>query len=614
MVTNNEIKAIRNLLEKNNLILAEQLIDRTLKENYDNYYLNYYKALCLSLKNQYEESIKFYQKAYLKNKKDVNLIVNYASALNYIGKNIEALKLFENVSQNNNIFQIFYNKGNIYLDLKEYHNAIIEFQKALSINSSLYEAYNNIGKCYHELKIYDEAIVNYNAALNINSYEPEILINKGISCLEIFAIKEAYDCFNEALKYNPNSFRSYTYIGCALSHSSHLYDLQKALSIFEKSIEINPNFQQSWIGMGNALLKLGRPNCALDCINRAIELGPESPVAFSNKGLALHALLKFDEALLAYQTAISIDPAFAEAYLNRSFTELLMCNFKDGWENFEYRWRVNGLEKYRYSNIQELSNIGNILDKTILVWSEQGVGDVIQFSRYVYQLLDMKVNIIFEIPKDLIGIFNDHKNLKIITNESQLDKVDYQIPLLSIPRVFQTNLLNIPCLPTKIKIDKKKSDFFKSKMDPIRKKAGLVCSGHVNHKNDLNRSISLKHFKSLLEKNLAFYLTQKEIRLDDYDFLSRSSIFNMAPFINDYSDTVSIINNLDLVITVDTSVAHLAGSMHKEVYLLLSYCPDWRWQIIRNDSPWYPTMKIIRQKEIGNWPDVIKELINILKL
>jgi hypothetical protein len=537
-----EIDSIYILVQEGKIDQAESLVDKRLTTSKKNSELLNLKATISALRGDHHIAISFYRQAYGLGYKDVDFLVNYSASLNSVGNNTEALKLLKvAITISPNSFQILFNRGNIHFDIKEYDQAINDFNAVLKINPDLYQAYNNIGKCYFELKNY------------------------------------------------------------VLSAAS-----------YEKSLQINPDYAEAWSNRGVTLINLNDHKSALDSFEKAINLNPLFFQAYSNKGLALHALKRFDEALLAYEKSLQINPDYAEAQLNKSFTELLTCQFLEGWKNFESRWKISELGQYKYLGVPSLIQLDDGIDKTVLVWSEQGLGDTIQFSRYVYLLLENNVKVIFEISDALANIFIPHRNLHITSLVSNFENIDFQIPLLSLPRLFATELLSIPKLQPIIRVDHNKSEYFSSIIDKSKLGVGLVCSGQINHKNDSNRSIGLSSFQALLSVNLSIYLIQKEVRQSDLDFLKKSNFLDLSSFINDYSDTVAIIDNLDLLITVDTSVAHLAASMNKKVFLLLPYCPDWRWLLDRSDSPWYESIMIIRQTSIGDWNGVIGELLKQL--
>ena len=317
---------------------------------------------------------------------------------------------------------------------------------------------------------------------------------------------------------------------------------------------------------------------------------------------------KFDEAIAEYDKAISLDANYAEAYLNKSFSELLLGRFDSGWKNFEYRWKLKEFNAEKHATIPRLSLLGSIEHKKILIWAEQGLGDTIQFFRYVLLLCDLGAHVVFEAPKSLVPIFSKRENLEVVTEAVNVD-FDFQSPLLSLPLIFDMRNDPIPNNINYIDVSPEKINFLSSMTRSEKPyKIGLVCSGQKNHRNDMNRSIPLHQFASILDQEHQYFLIQKEIRVEDEEFLKGRGIKSLAHAINDFSDTAAIILNLDCVISVDTSVIHLAGTLNKKAFLMLPFCPDWRWQVDRGDTPWYPSVRIIRQTKMNDWSQAISEL------
>jgi tetratricopeptide (TPR) repeat protein len=463
---------------------------------------------------------------------------------------------------------------------------------------------NSIGDNESALKIINKAL-----AISPNNYQT--FFNKGNILFDTNKFSLALKEYGKAIFINPNLYQGFNNVGKSY-HALKQFD--KALIAYDKSIQINPEYAEAWSNKGVSLLAINQNETAISLFNEAIRLQPQFYQAYSNLGLAFHALKQFDKALIAYDKSIQINPEYTEAYLNKSFTQLLNCQFTDGWKNFEYRLKLDEF-KNKYPRIPVLTSLKKFGESDrILVWYEQGMGDVIQFSRYVYLLVNMNVKVIFYIPKDLIGIFTPRNGLEITSSDAQINDVTYQVPLLSLPKIFQTSSSSTHHLPTQIQIDSEKTNLFKKIIGSSQPKVGLVCSGQINHRNDPNRTIPLRSFEPiLLIKNFNYYLIQKDIRSEDAEYLRKSNILDMSSYIKNYTDTVAIIDNMDFLITVDTSVAHLAGSMGKRVYLLLPFCPDWRWQLNRTDSPWYESICIIRQDSYGNWNNVMNELKNLIQ-
>jgi hypothetical protein len=278
---------------------------------------------------------------------------------------------------------------------------------------------------------------------------------------------------------------------------------------------------------------------------------------------------------------------------------------------YKYRWRKKDFEKYRYLQFNELDSIDNFKNKKILIWYEQGMGDTIQFSRYIPKLIKLGAAITFEVQKDLVPFFKTQFECEITEKIATNQYFDYQSPLLNLPNLFKTSLNSIFSNQAYLKVNEKVTDWKKKlNLEKNKLNIGISISGNPNHKENHIRSIPLENFKSLFQKN-NIYIIQKELNFIDMDFLKKYPEINfMGEKIINFSDTAAIVENMDLIISIDTSLIHLAGAIGKKSFLLLPWVCEWRWLIDREDSPWYESIKIIRQKSIGDWSYVINKIEN----
>ena len=287
---------------------------------------------------------------------------------------------------------------------------------------------------------------------------------------------------------------------------------------------------------------------------------------------------------------------------------------KNGWEGYECRWSVKNFENVRHSNIARLTSIGNLSGKVLLIWSEQGLGDTIQFSRYIQNFNLLGARLIFEVQSPLKELIQySYPEIIVITREERISEhIDFQIPLLSLPRLFEVIPVSIPYLSAA----QNKRLYWSQYLNVGRSKLniGIACSGNMDHKNDKNRSIALFHFEELTKKANVF-LIQKGMREPDQEFLkANNSITYLGDKIENFQDTAAIIGEMDLIISVDTSLVHLAGALGKPTILLLPLTPDWRWKLDSKNSLWYTTIKIFRQSVFNDWTSVINQVVSSIFL
>ena len=322
----------------------------------------------------------------------------------------------------------------------------------------------------------------------------------------------------------------------------------------------------------------------------------------------LNELKRFDEALFHYDQAIKLKPDFADAYFNKALTKLSLGNFDEGWNLYQYRWKT--IQKYRHSNYKLLENISNLKNKKILVWHEQGLGDTVMFSRYVPKLIDLGAIVIFEVQKDLVLFFKDQFNCEINNEVDPLEVFDFQVPLLDLPKLFNTSIKTIPFNTSYLRVQYKSKEEWKKKLQLSKNKfnVGISISGQPSHKKNFMRSLPLKIMEPLFQKG-NFFIIQKELNDEDKEFLNNHKDINfLGNKINNFLDTAAFVANMDLIISVDTSLIHLAGALGKKSFLMLSYSPDWRWLLDQSKTPWYKNIKIFRQKSLGDWDFVINQI------
>jgi hypothetical protein len=361
------------------------------------------------------------------------------------------------------------------------------------------------------------------------------------------------------------------------------------------------------------LHQLKRFDEAIAHYEKALSLKPDYAKGWSNKGVTLHQLKRFDEAIANYDKALSLKPDYHEASWNKSLSLLLQGDFENGLPLYESRWDLeNGSEIVgkRFFDKPTWLGINSLKDKIILLYAEQGLGDSIQFCRYVKLVAGLGSKVILEVPQSLAGLMKGLEGVsQLVIKGEDLPFFDYQCPLLSLPLAFKTNLNTIPNPSRYINLDNHSNKIMEWKERlglKTKPRVGLVWSGNSNHKNDHNRSLLLQEILPFLPNQYEYISLQKEVReIDKLTLGSNPHILSFNSYLNDFLDTAALIDNLDLVISVDTSVAHLSAALEKKTLVLLPGVPDWRWLFDREDSPWYSSIKLYRQPVIGDWNSVL---------
>jgi len=380
---------------------------------------------------------------------------------------------------------------------------------------------------------------------------------------------------------------------------------------------LNPANADICNNIGVALQLLQREDEALAWFDKAVALRQGFAKAVANKAFTLTQIQRFDEALAAFGQAKAIDPSDAGAELNCAQLHLLTGNFEAGWAGREARWRSHaGLVSYpKFSQPVWRGNV-DASGKTILVYEDEGFGDTIQFARYVPMLAARGARVILVVGDALHPLLSRLPGVARCLPKSSkvLPAFDMHCPACSLPLAFATRLDTIPAAMSYLPApatghiqawEARLSD----RLGPHdRLRVGLVWSGRPTHMNDHNRSIPLEMLSRLLDPGAAFVSLQKDPRPIDRTVLADGRLVDLTGHLADFADTAALASCLDLVITVDTSVAHLAGALGRPAWVMLPYTPDWRWLLGRDDSPWYPTLRLFRQGASRNWEDVLERV------
>lgn len=500
------------------------------------------------------------------------------------------------------------NRGLMLCELKRPEEALTSLKTAIALNPYLAEAHYNMGQALRDLKRPSDALASFDRAIALMPDHAEAHQERGLVLGELKRPEEALSSFDKAIALKPDFADAHN------DRSGVLNDLKRydeALASADRALAIAPDYAEAHHNRGCALFPLNRLDEALASFDRAVAASPDSAQPHNGRGWALHALGRVDEALACAEKAIALDPDFTAARLNRCFTLLLMGQLEDGFRDHELRPSDWGKTALAPSSARPWLGERDVGDKILLAYYEQGLGDIIQFSRYISRASELFGQVIFSVPADLGQLLEGiAPNVQTMVGNSRPEKFDYYCSILSFPFIFRTNLESIPSWPRYLSANEERRARFSARLGPKTKaRIGLVWSGNPDHHNDHNRSIPFAQVEPLISDEVHWITPQKIIRpSDEGRFRACGRVEFYGDELRDFSDTAALVDLLDLVITVDTSVAHLAGAMGKPVWLLLPYVPDWRWLLGRRDSPWYPTAVLYRQPKIGDWASVIDEV------
>ena len=531
-----------------------------------------------------------------------------AFALHQQGQLDQAQALYQEILQSQpQHFDALQLLASIALQRHDLITAVTLLEQALNIDPNQAGALNNLGNALLLLQNLEAALHSYDRALAQKPDFADALYNRGAALLALKRPEQALQSFDRVLALQANHPPALNNRGAALLA---LNRLEAALDNFNRALALQPDFAEALNNRGNALRNLNRPEQALQSFDRALALQPDFAEALNNRGFALRNLKRHQQALENFHRAQAVKADYADAHWNEGLCRLLIGDFAVGWEKYEWRWKkepqIHSLRNFKQPLWLGKEDLNN---KTILLHSEQGLGDTLQFCRYAGQVAALGAKVILEVQPSLKLLLNALEGVATVLSQGEnLPYFDCHCPLLSLPLALKTEL-NTRAKSSYLTADPDKITKWQAKLATNKKKVGLVWRGNPAHKNDHNRSIPLAAFKALIDDKADYFCLQYELAADDKAILEKTS--NIRLFeddINDFSDTAALVELMDLVITVDTSMAHLAGALGKAVWILLPFDPDWRWLLDRSDSPWYPSAKLFRQPNINDWETVILDV------
>ena len=485
-----------------------------------------------------------------------------------------------------NILQVICSKGTVLLIDGKLNDAIVNFRRVLEINPDFAEAHRNLGEALQNLGRLEEAVVSYCRALEINPNNPDAHYN--LAC--IFKIQAR----NE-----------------------------DAAASCRRALEIKPDFADAYNNLGIALQDLGQTQEAVACYRRALEITPSANTN-NNLGTALQALGQTEDALACYQRALEISPYFGDAQFNLSLLLLSLGKYAEAWPKYEFRYHPN--TKTKHVILPDLPFPrwqGESLDgKSLMIWPEQGFGDEIQFARYIPMLKSRGVSrITLVCAQPLMALLQNINGVDILVTPSKALSIPhhaYWTFPMSLPLHFATTVETIPAKLPYLSVLSERLDMWRNRLPKGGPNVGLVWKGNAEHKNDANRSLpglsTLAPLWSL--PGVTFVSLQKGQGEDEAATPPTGQpILHLGSGIQDFADTAAIVAQLDLVICIDTAIAHLAGALGKPCWVLLSAIgTDWRWLRERTDSPWYPgVIRLFRQSKAGDWATTINEVAHALE-
>jgi Tfp pilus assembly protein PilF len=474
-----------------------------------------------------------------------------------------------------------------------------------------------LGVVYFQQGRHEEALKWIDAALAIDPHMSEALNISGLVLQALECHQEALARFAAALAAEPGYAEAWNNHGVALQH---LGRSEEALSSYDKAIAVAPENGEIWNNRGVTLQELGLAEEALASFELSLAVNPGIARAWNNRGLALHDAGRVEESLASYDQAIAIDPRHADAHWNKSLAALQLGRFDQGWSLYEWRLGRSDIARPRSCDKPRWSGRENIAGQTLLVCSEQGLGDTIQFCRYAQMATAKAARVILSVQDALVPLMADvGPGITVIGESETPPAFDRHIPLLSMPLAFGTNAQNIPAQVPYLGSEPARVERWKARIGPAGFKIGIAWQGGNRGRVTRGRAFPLLALEGLAcipgVRLISLQAGDGLGQLDDLpDHMAVETLgddLDAGP--HAFLDTAAAMESLDLIITSDTAIAHLAGALGHPVWVGLQFVPDWRWQLDRPDSPWYPTMRLFRQSARGHWQSVFAAMEDELR-
>jgi tetratricopeptide (TPR) repeat protein len=490
------------------------------------------------------------------------------------------------------------------------------YQEILRGNPQYANALHLLGLLQHQQGQHEVALKNIRRAISVLPRSELFWANLAAVYHALERYREAADGYEQAIRLNPNNGMAHFQLGCVL-HA--LEDIDGAEANLRRAIQINPNSAQAHSHLGNTLVRLKKLDEAAGSLQHALKLSPGSAEVHTNLGLVLRHQGKLDEAVRSLQTALTIDSQYADAHKLLGLIFLLMGNFEAGWSHYEWRWRTKDRIFVPRNFPQPLWDGQPLEGRSLLVHAEQGLGDTLQFVRFAPLVQQRGCRVILECQKPLQTLLSSCRGIdQLVARGDALPPFDFHMPLLSLPCLLGTHAGNIPAdVPYLVAREDLVRDWQGRLGDGNEFRVGICWQGSPTYRGDRQRSVALAYFAALADvRGVRLISLQKGAGTEQWVDV-RFPVTILGADLDEangaFMDTAAVMKNLDLVISSDTAVAHLAGALGVPVWVALPKLPDWRWLLDREDSPWYPTMRLFRQEKAGEWGPVFRRIAEALR-
>ena len=557
-----------------------------------------------------EEAVASYERASALKPELAQVHSNRASVLRDLGRLEEAVKSYDQASARNpNLAEVHYNLGNALRDLGRPGEAVASYDRAIALEQDVAEAYCNRGAALIDLDRLDEGLESCHRALAARPDYADALINRGLALQRLERLHESLASYDRALATVPDNAAALFNRGRALQQ---LDRFDEALESYDLALAVRPDHSETLNNRGLVLGELARFDEALECYERALAIRPNFAEAASNRGLALQELGRFEEALQSYDQALAINPHYEECRFNRGLLHLLTGRFAEGWQGYESRRKM---ARWAFGSLPGREwNTGYPEGKRLLLYAEQGLGDTIQFSRFACAVAAKGAEVFLQVQPALAGLLKGLRGVTVIRYGEPPPQYDAHLPLMSVPRILNVTPETIPTGVPYLFAEPARVEAWAARLPIGKFRVGIAWQGKLDRQLDQGRSIPLRAFAPLCRiPGISLISLQKHQGLDQVARLPAGMAvetlgeeFDSGP--DAFLDTAAVMMSLDLVISRDGVIVHLAGALGRPAWIALRRVPEWRWMMDREDSSWYPMARLFRQRRAGDWDEVFERI------
>jgi tetratricopeptide (TPR) repeat protein len=557
------------------------------------------------------DAVPHYQAALRLRPHDADALCQLGSALSQLGRSDDALDCYRRaVEARPNHAEALTGLGVALAQRGQLIEGAALMRRAVEADSGFAKGHHNLGVAQAQQGQNEDAVASFRHALQLQPAYPEAHFNLGNTLGVLGRRDESVAAYREAVRQRPDYAEALCNLGLALTEAGQPGE---ASVLLRQATRLRPQYAEAHNNLGLALADLGRFEEAIGCYERALAINPRYAAAHSNLGSAAKGLCRPEEAVACYETALRYEPDSASSHWNLSLALLQAGAFGRGWEEYEWRWKRPGTPPRPYP--RPWWDGGPLAGRTVLLWCEQGLGDAIQFARYAALVKARGGRVVLECPGPLLRLFPTLPGIDALVAEgASLPPYDCHAPLMSLPRLLGTTLAGVPAEVPYLTADASLVEAWGRRLKPLKGfKVGIAWQGNPHHKWDRWRSVPLTLFAALAEVPRVRLVSVQHGPGSEQPAALRGR-FPVTQLGKEFgsggalADTAAVMASLDLVVSVDTATAHLAGALGVPVWVPLPTLVDWRWLLGRDDSPWYPTMRLFRQKALGDWEPVFERM------